>query len=74
MVIVVIVNLYNLHSSKVPPREIWVQEGPAVPLTFSQDNDTLVATARLSQLLPAVFANDSPIKGMVKIYYGTANH
>jgi hypothetical protein len=43
-------------------------ESDAVPLTFAYTCDNwLSATARLSQLLPAVLENDLPIKGTVYI-------
>jgi hypothetical protein len=64
--IVVIVSLHNLNSNKILPREVWVQESDLVPLSFSDiGNNEFAATVRLSQLLPTVLANDSPIKGLV---------
>ncbi|KIM79964.1 hypothetical protein PILCRDRAFT_9853 [Piloderma croceum F 1598] len=59
----IIVNIHNIDNRKILPREVWVRESDAVPLTFAYTRDNrLSATARLSQLLPAVLENDSPIK------------
>lgn len=64
--IAVIVSLHNLSSNKILPREVWVRESDSVPLSFSDiGNNEFAATVRLSQLLPTVLANNSPIKGVV---------
>jgi len=60
----VVVNLYDINNTRHPPREVWVQESATVPLDYSLTEDKqLHAVACLSQLLPAVVTNDSPIKG-----------
>jgi hypothetical protein len=64
--IVVIVSLHNLSSNKILLHEVWAQESDLVPLLFSNiGNNEFAATIHLLQLLPAVLANNSPIKGVV---------